>query len=308
MSHVDAFLKHLTERQFRYATIAAYRSLLERFTDYCIQCGVSDVAAIGRKEARGFIEALAPRDRMTLAGLRSISRICTYFRFLEQQGLIFESPLRGYVPPEAPKTHYAVLTEKEMMDILAHVSGTGRLSVKGRAMLELAYSSALRPRELYNLKRSDIDFGKELLFLELSKGGKDRLVPVGRQALSWVRRYIGEVRPRYLKGKFHGYVFVSHKTGEPLTVYGIRWAIQESLRRAGLPPIKTYSLRGSAATHLLLRGMGALPISKLLGHQSIRTTLYYLRIPLLELRKELSLKHPRRRMEESLKKEKGQRR
>ena len=174
-------------------------------------------------------------------------------------------------------------------------------------MLELAYSSALRPRELYSLKLADIDFVKGLLFLEQSKGRKDRVLPMGRQALSWVRRYIEEVRPRYLKGQVHDFVFVSHKTGEPLTVYGIRWAIQESLRRAGLPPIKPYSLRGSAATHLLLAGMGALHISKLLGHQSIRTTLYYLRIPLLELSKELSLKHPRRRMEESLKKEKGQR-
>ena len=307
MFHVDEFLKYLSERQFRYATLTAYRRLLERFATYVGQHGFSDVAAIGRKEALNFIEALAPRDRMTLAGLRSISRLRVYFRFLEEQGLLFESPLRGYVPPEAPKTHYPVLSEKEMTDILTRVIGTGRFSVKGRAMLELAYSSALRPRELYSLKLSDIDFGKGLLFLEQSKGRKDRVVPVGRQALSWVRRYIEEVRPRYLKGQVHDTVFVSHKTGEPLTVYGIRWAIQESLRRAGLPPIKPYSLRGSAATHLLLAGMGALHISKLLGHQSIRTTLYYLRIPLLELSKELSLKHPRRRMEESLKKEKGQR-
>ena len=307
MFHVDAFLKHLSERQFRYATLTAYRRLLERFTAYCGQCGVPDVAAIGRKEALNFIEVLAPRDRMTLAGLRSILRLRAYFRFLEEQGLVFESPLRGYVPPEAPKTHYPVLSEKEMTEILEKIPRNGGFSVKARAMLELAYSSALRPRELYSLKLADIDFVKGLLFLEQSKGRKDRVVPMGRQALSWVRRYIEEVRPRYLKGQVHDFVFVSHKTGEPLTVYGIRWAIQESLRRAGLPPIKPYSLRGSAATHLLLAGMGALHISKLLGHQSIRTTLYYLRTPLLELSKELSLKHPRRRMEESLKKEKGQR-
>jgi site-specific recombinase XerD len=99
-------------------------------------------------------------------------------------------------------------------------------------------------------------------------------------------------------------VFISHKTGKPLTVYGIRWAIQECLRRAGLDPIKPYSLRGSAATHLLLGGMGVLHISKLLGHESVTTTQGYLDLRLKELQRELSDKHPRKRMEEILKKRK----
>jgi integrase/recombinase XerD len=192
-----------------------------------------------------------------------------------------------------------------MRDILERMPTTGSLSVKARAMVELAYSSALRPRELYSLKLSDVDFKRGLLFLEQSKGRKDRVVPVGTQALYWLDCYIREVRPRYLKDETHDFVFVSHKTGKPLTVYGIRWAIQESLRRAGLAPIKTYGLRGSAATHLLQRGMGVLPIGKLLGHVKIQTTLCYLRFPLRELEAELSRKHPRGRMEAFLRKKKG---
>jgi integrase/recombinase XerD len=237
--------------------------------------------------------------------LKQVSRLSTYFRFLEEKGRIFESPLRGCALPKIPETHYPVLTQKEMKDILERIPATGGLPVKAKAILELAYSSALRPRELYSLKLSDVDFEKGLLFLEQSKGRKDRVVPVGTQALFWLERYVSEVRPRYLKDQTHNFVFVSHKTGKQLTVHGIRWAIQESMRRGGLTPIKTYSLRGSAATHLLQRGMGVLPISKLLGHQKIQTTLYYLRFPLRELKAELSHNHPRGRMEPILQKRKG---
>ena len=307
MFHVEAFLKHLEERRYRSYTRSAYRKVLDRFTGYCARQDLFQVTALGRTELREYIDCLGPKEGPTTALLRQISRLRAYFRFLEERGLIFESPLRGYSPPEIPKTHYPVLTQEEVVGILEQIPADRSLSVKAKAILELGYSSALRPRELYNLKISDVDFEKGLLFLEQSKGQKDRMVPVGKTALYWLNRYIHTVRPRYLKGKAHGFVFVSHKTGEPLTVHGIRWAVQESLRRSGLSPIKTYSLRGSAATHLLQRGMGVLPISKLLGHQNIQTTLYYLRFPLRDLEAELSSKHPRRRMETILQRKKGTR-
>ena len=117
---------------------------------------------------------------------------------------------------------------------------------------------------------------------------------------------IRKVRPGYLKGRCHDYVFVSHKTGKPLAVYGIRWAIQETLRRSGLPPIKPYSLRGSAATHLLLGGMSVIHIRKLLGHEDVATTRYYLDLKLKELREKLSENHPRKRMDKTLQKKKGE--
>jgi len=304
MFHLEEFLKNLEERSFRAYTRAAYRKVLERFSAYCGHNNFLDITAIGRKEVMEYIESLGPKDQVTEAALRHISRLRSYFRFLEEEGFIFESPLRGYAPPEIPETHHPILTQTEMRVILERLPQTGSLSVKARAILELAYSSALRPREIYSLKLSDVDFKKGLLFLEQSKGCKDRVVPIGTQALVWLDRYIREVRPRYLKDQSHEVVFVSHKTGQPLTVHGVRWAIQESLRRAGLAPVKTYSLRGSAASHLLQRGMGVLPISKLLGHVKIQTTLYYLRFPLRELKVELTRRHPRGRMEATLQKRK----
>ena len=297
MFYVDLFLDHLAERGYRYATRRAYRKLLDRLVEYCREHGLAEVTALGREHAVPFIGTLGDPAGLTRATVQKISRLRAYFRFLEDMGLIFESPLRGYALSQVPEAHYPVLTQQEVTAILTGIRTEGSLCHKARAILELAYSSALRPRELYSLKLSDIDYAKGVLFLQQSKGRKDRIVPVGTRALVLLRHYIETVRPSYLKEKAHDYVFVNHHTGEPLTVYGVRWAIQEALRKSGLPSIKTYSLRGTAATHLLHAGMGVLPISKLLGHQSVRTTLYYLRIPLVKLTRELASKHPRRRME-----------
>jgi len=170
--------------------------------------------------------------------------------------------------------------------------------VKGKAIIELAYSSALRPRELYNLKITDIDFKKGLIFIEQSKNQKDRIVPVGKTALYWIEKYLREVRPRYIKSKKHGYVFISHKTGKQLTRYGIRSAIRETLRKSGFKPIKPYSLRSTAATTLLVNGMSIAYISALLGHTDIKTTQTYLRVKTKELQHELAHKHPRLFLEE----------
>jgi len=165
--------------------------------------------------------------------------------------------------------------------------------VKGKAILELAYSSALRPCELYNLKITDINFKRGLIFIRQSKNQKDRIVPVGKTALYWVEKYLREIRPRYIKSKKHGYVFINHKTGEQLTRYGIRYAIRETLRKSGFQPIKPYSLRSTAATVLLLNGMSIAYISALLGHTDIKTTQTYLHVKTRNLQHELAHKHPR---------------
>lgn len=220
-----------------------------------------------------------------------------YFVYLEKNNHIFVSPLIDYEFPKYTKNHYPTLNEQEIKSIFEKISADHPLCLKGRAIIELAYSSALRPRELYNLKLTDIDFKKGLLFIEQSKNRKDRIVPVGNVALNWVEKYIREVRPKYLKNKTHGYLFISHKTGEPLTRWGIRYAVRESLRINGLKPVKPYSLRSTAATALLLNGMNIAYISTLLGQSDILTTQTYLRVKVRKLQQELTFKHPRVIME-----------
>lgn len=201
---------------------------------------------------------------------------------------VIEQPVRA--PPSA---HWAHPDGEEMDYVLSRIRTDSALCLKGKAMLELAYSSALRPWELYNLKISDIDFKKGLLFVEQSKNRKDRVVPVGNNALYWVKRYFTEVRPRYVRDSSEDYVYISHKTGRKLSVWGVRWAIQQTLRLSGFPPFKPYVVRASAATALLINGMSVAHIRKLLGHAELRTTQIYLNIQTHELKQLLETRHPR---------------
>jgi len=301
MFYTEEFINHLKMNHYSYSTLKAYRKDLGHFEAYLACCGIKDSSNISKATVLDYLKRLNGKAHPTKAYCNRITRIIKYFRYLEEEGIIFLSPLRDYSMPRYQINSYPVIGKAEMKRVLRLTNTVDPLCIKGKAIIELAYSSALRPREVYELKIPDIDFKQGLLFIEQSKNRKDRIVPVGMKALAWIKKYLKEVRPRYIKDKSHSYIFINHKTGERLTVWGVRWAIQETLRRNGNKPIKPYSLRVTSATHLLLNGMNILYISKFLGHSSIKTTRGYLHIDLNHLKQEIKAKHPRVRMEKHLK-------
>ena len=168
---------------------------------------------------------------------------------------------------------------------------TTTMGLRARAILELAYSAALRPREIRMLTFADVDRTKGVIFIEQSKNLKDRIVPVGGSALEWVDRYLTEVRDVITTTTDR--IFVNHKDGGPLSDRGLTWAIAEACRQAGIPTIRMYSMRRSAATNLLEGGMGVVHISRLLGHAFIGTTQTYLQTRERQLARILEANHPR---------------
>ncbi len=297
MFYIEEFINHLKMNHYSYSTLKAYRKDLGDFEAYLACNDIKDAMNISKATVLDYLKTLNGKAHPTKAYCNQITRIIKYFRYLEEESIIFLSPLRDYSIPKHQIKSYPVIGKAEMEKILMDTNTLDPLCIKGKAIIELAYSSALRPREVYELKIPDIDFKQGLLFIEQSKNRKDRIVPVGIKALSWIKKYLKGVRPRYIKDKSHSYLFINHKTGERLTVWGVRWAIQETLRRSRIKPIKPYSLRVTSATHLLLNGMNIVYISKFLGHSSIKTTRGYLHVDLKQLQQEINAKHPRVRME-----------
>ena len=298
MFYTEEFINHLKMNQHSYSTLKAYKKDLSHFEAHLACCGIKGAVNISKAIVLDFLKTLNGKEHPTKAYCNQITRIIKYLHYLEEEGIIFLSPLRDYSKPKHQTNNYPVIGKDEMERILRLTNTIDPLCIKGKAIIELAYSSALRPREVYELKIPNIDFKQGILLIEQSKNRKDRVVPVGRNALSWIDKYLQEVRARYIKDKNHSYLFINHKTGERLTVWGVRWAIQETLRRNRIKPIKPYSLRVTSATDLLLNGMNIVCISKLLGHSSIKTTRGYLHIDLNNLKQEINTKHPRVRMEE----------
>ena len=293
MFYVQTFLDHLSTIHYQPKTIRDYRYLLKWLVFFCSQQQVAEITAVTDDMIRDFLKSVSNGNSNCKSVYIKNCRLRKYFSFLEDKGYLFlppdiEQPVRA-----PPRIHRAHPDGEEMDYVLSRIRTDTALCLKGKAMLELAYSSALRPRELYNLKISDIDFKKEILFLEQSKNRKDRIVPVGSQVLYWVKRYLTEIRPRYAKDTSEDYVFISHKTGCKLSVWGARWAIQETLRLSGFTPFKPYSVRASAATALIVNGMSVAHVRKLLGHTELRTTQIYLNIQTHELKRLLEERHPR---------------
>lgn len=296
MFRFDLFLRHLADRQRTPATIREYRYALDRLSRFLSSRGVEDDRNVARRDIEAFVASLVRTSGEQHAAKVAVS-LRAYFVFLAERGVLFSSPVADWHVHRLNVTHYPVVPQGTLAEMLDAIDGDDPISVRGRAILEVAYSSALRPREIYSLKLSHVDRRRGVLFIEQSKGRKDRLVPVGRRALAWIDRYVTEVRPRYVREAGSEYVFVSHKNGRQLTKKGLRWAIQEALRRAGCDPIKPYSLRGSAATALLEAGMDVSYIQRLLGHVDVKTTVTYLRIGQKALAPRVAAVHPRRRWE-----------
>ena len=297
MFHIDEFLVYLEKSRYSQSTRKSYFYLLSHFQRHCVENGISDVRSITEEHIQDFIRTWARKNWSEGYVIRQRNMLIRYFKFLEERGYIFLIPLQEQEIHQFQRHHYPALSEREVELILFGIHADRPITIKGKAIIALTYSSALRPREMYNLRLEDIDFKKGILFIRQSKNKKDRIVPVGTEALFWLDKYLKEVRPRYVKSSSQTWVFINHKTGERISRFGIRSAIQNTLRMSGLPLLKPYSLRSSAASALLLRGMSIAYIGELLGHESIRTTQIYLRVKSRELQKELTAKHPRNRFE-----------
>lgn len=294
MFRFQPFLDHLRSLQRAPATIREYRYALCALEHDLSRLGILDDRAVTGEHVAAFLDGLRERLCSDDYPAKVAGLLKAYFAFLEDGGLILSSPMAGCKTKRPGLGHFPAVGHTALTAMLDAVGGDDPISVRGRAILELAYSSALRPREIRHLKLADIDHQRGLLFIEQSKGRKDRLVPVGRTALARVKRYISEVRPRYARSD-NEYFFVSHRDGRGLSVKGLRWAVQEALRRAGRAPIKPASLRCSAATALMEAGMDVSYIQRLLGHADVRTTLIYLRVSQRALESRLADIHPRQK-------------
>ena len=292
MFYINEFLDHLSANRFSPKTMRDYAYLLNHFIRYLKKQNVAGIHQVSDNRIMDYIRLLEEKGANKTFYIK-IKRLIKYFNFLEEKGYIFISPLRDYRIRSPSRLSVPTISDKKIHKILPYIRSDTPLLLKGKAILELAYSSALRPREIYNLKSTDIDFNKGILFIEQSKNKKDRIVPIGKEALFWVDKYITEVRTRYIKDDNNHYVFISHKTGKKLTVWGIRWVIQETLRMSGFDSIKPYSLRKASATDLFLNGMSVAYIRELLGHVEMRTTQVYLNLNIREMRKVISIHHPR---------------
>jgi integrase/recombinase XerD len=290
---VDAFLDHLTvERGLAANTRSAYRADLAQFTDFLQRRGVQHLNAAQRHHITDYLlyrrkGGLSPRSLS-----RHLAAIRMFCRFLTREKLLATDVTQTIDSPKLWRTLPHTLDYQEIERLLAAPNTRTKLGLRDRAMLEFMYATGLRVSEVANIKLSDINF--EAGFLRsVGKGSKERIVPVGKQAIEWIQRYLHEARGAFAKAENLGEVFISTR-GKALSRKTIWVHIKKYARAAGITKnITPHTLRHSFATHLLDNGGDLRVIQEMLGHADISTTQIYTHVDQRRLKETHYRFHPR---------------
>lgn len=291
---IDQFLQHLkTERRLSPHTLSNYQHDLRGIAAYCDTAAVEDWQLLDAKHVRGY---LAARHRQGIGGrslARALSTLRSFLRFLMREGVLQKNVAQGVQAPKAPRKLPEPLDVDEMTQLLS-VGGDmdDPLIVRDNAMLELMYSAGLRLAELVSLNMGQIDLRDGSVEVT-GKGGKTRVVPVGRYAreaiLAWQKRR-GELAKADEAALFVG------QRGARITPR----AVQQRFRQRGIEQginsrVHPHKLRHAFASHLLESSGDLRAVQELLGHADIATTQIYTHLDFQHLSEVYDKAHPRAR-------------
>jgi integrase/recombinase XerD len=267
------FLAYLElERGLSRNTLEAYRSDLLQFGEFLerTRCAATDA---GHGELAGFLDELAGgrRDRPPVAATtlgRKVACLRSFYRHLRREGVIEHDPTAELRGPRKPQRLPRVLSRPEVNRLLAQPRGTDPLALRDRALLELMYACGLRASEAVELELGDVDLEEGLLRAR-GKGSKERLVPIGREALAALLRYCEDARPLLVAEQSRSRLFLNRRGGG-LTRQGLYKIVQGHARRVGLAAkMSPHTLRHTFATHLLAGGCDLRSLQEMLGHADL---------------------------------------
>jgi integrase/recombinase XerD len=288
------FLAYLElERGLSRNTLEAYRSDLLQFGAFLDRRGVSVVEARHGDLAAFLSELAGPPAPVAAATLgRKVACLRSFYRHLRREGTIEHDPTAELRGPRKSQRLPRVLSRDEVARLLRGPKGTDPRALRDRALLEVMYACGLRASEAVGLELGDVDL-EEGVVCARGKGSKERLVPIGRQAVAALQAYSRSGRPSLLGARVESRLFLNHR-GSGLTRQGLYKIVQGHARRAGLKDkMSPHTLRHTFATHLLAGGCDLRSLQEMLGHADLATTQVYTHLSAERLKDAYFSAHPR---------------
>ena len=290
------FLSYLElERGLSRNTLNAYRTDLLQYGGFLRS---RSVAALGARpgDVAEFLAELATGNGRPPCSAATIHRkaacLRSFYKHLRREELISEDPTAALHAPRRTKKLPQVLNYAQVQRLLAAPRGDGPAVLRDRALLEVMYACGLRASETTGLEAADLDLKRGFLRAR-GKGSKERLVPLGRQAIAAVSAYLRAGRPKLVGEREERKLFVNFRGG-PLTRQGLYKIVQRHARTAGLSgQMSPHTLRHSFATHLLAGGCDLRAVQEMLGHADISTTQMYTHLSGEQLKEDYFRAHPR---------------
>jgi integrase/recombinase XerD len=304
-TQLQGYLDHLTiERGVAKNTLTSYRRDLRRYTKHLSDRGIHDLAKVGEDDVSEFLVALRRGDPdngtaalSAVSAARALIAVRGLHRFAAAEGLAELDVARAVRPPTPGRRLPKSLTIDEVLALLEGAGGDspsdGPLTLRNRALLELLYSTGSRISEAVGLDIDDVDTEARSVLLR-GKGGKQRLVPVGRPAVQALDAYLVRGRPDLARrGRGTPAIFLNVRGGR-LSRQSAWQVLQDAAERAGITSgVSPHMLRHSFATHLLEGGADVRVVQELLGHASVTTTQIYTLVTVHALREVWAGAHPR---------------
>jgi integrase/recombinase XerD len=290
---LDRFLHYLiVEKGLSRNTIEAYGHGLNRFLNHLQRKGIEEVREISKLDIKEFLLSLKKKGLSGKTLVRNLVSIRVFLRFLTDEGLLDDNPSEEVESPKIARTLPEILSLEEVEKLLAQPDPMRSRGIRDRAMLEMLYATGMRVSELVRLQVNHVhlEAGYALLF---GKGSKERIVPIGSEAMTWVQRYMGEPREGLLKEKESPFLFLN-RSGKSMSRQQFWKSIKAYGRKAGIRKrITPHLLRHSFASHLLERGADLRSVQLMLGHVDISTTQVYTHVTGERLKKIHQRYHPR---------------
>ena len=273
-------------------TLASYRLDLTQFAAWLAKARGKALLAAAHADVLAYLAHRVAGKAKATSTSRLLSSLKRFYQYELRQGKIKTDPTLNIDSPKLPRGLPKTLTEQDVEKLLAAPDVDDPLGLRDRTMLETLYASGLRVSELVTLKVAQVsqDLG---VVRVVGKGAKERLVPLGEEALSWLKRYLKEARPQILQQRAADAIFVTGR-GAAMTRQSFWHLLKRYSTQAGLTkPISPHTLRHAFATHLLNHGADLRVVQLLLGHSDISTTQIYTHVARERLKQLHAKHHPR---------------
>jgi integrase/recombinase XerD len=273
-------------------TLESYRGDLRQFGAWLRKERGKTLLAPDRADIQAYLGHRFARKARASSAARLLSSLRRFYRYLVRSGRLQSDPTLMIEAPVLPRGLPKSLTEAEVETLIAAPNIETPLGLRDRAMLEVLYATGLRVSELVTLRCPQVSHDMGVVRV-LGKGSKERLVPLGEEALHWLARYSREARPALLAGKASNDLFVTPRSAA-MTRQAFWQLIKRYAARAVLgKPISPHTLRHAFATHLLNHGADLRVVQLLLGHADISTTQIYTHVARERLKQLHAKHHPR---------------
>jgi site-specific recombinase XerD len=283
--HTSEYLSHLAAKKYSQRSMESYKHGLSRFASFLAARDIRRIADVTGDHLAAFRLELVEGDYAIHSINLYLRSVKNLFAYLEATGQVFINPAASLIIPRQRNAICPVPTEHDMKALLSVPDISTPTGIRDRAIIETFYSAGIRLAELVNMNARDVD-GKQGRARVTGKGKKQRVVPLGRQALFWTDRYLKDVRPRFIRKRIDEHALWLGFCGKRIHPLIVERFVKAYGEQAGLSsPITPHALRRACATHMLRGGAHPVEIQLLLGHASLACLSQYLNVTIADMKK-----------------------